>query len=243
MTMNKENKMSKTLMVGDLHGEWSDLNNLINHKRPDNIIQLGDWGWWPHFHGKKGLLPRGKIFDQFGVRNVQNNLKTNIYWIPGNHCNWDDLKCLTDYEPVEIQEGITYCPFGTVLEVNGYNILCCGGASSIDKDTRIERTSWWKDEIISQEDMDNLPDCNIDIVISHTIPESFFKYIPIHKLKKRDPSIIALEMILNKYRPRMWFSGHFHHYLKKDVKTSYGYCLWTSLAMPKINQKWWCKLK
>jgi predicted phosphodiesterase len=233
-----------TLIVGDIHGEWKELNILINRKKPNNIIQLGDWGWFPHYHNKKGILPKNKIFNQFGIKNIQQNHKTNIYWIRGNHDNVDDLWCLTENKPYEIQDGIIYCPFGTILNINDKNILCCGGGESIDKDMRIEGDSWWRKETIQLYEFDNLPDCKIDIVISHTIPLSFFNYFDkSFNSKLNDPSTKALENILNNYKPKEWYSGHFHHYICKDVKTTYGTCKWTSLSYPKSTEKWWCVLE
>lgn len=230
----------KVMVVGDLHGEWSHLNKLINHRNPDYILQVGDFGYWPHFHNKKGLV-KDKKFNQFGIKNLQNNKLAKIFWIAGNHENHSDLKCITDYEPIEIQDGITYCPFGTVIEVNGYSILMAGGAESTDKENRTEGLDWWKDEIISQDDMDNLPDCNIDIVISHTIPRFFFNNCGWDWLaeRKRDPSTFALQLIFEKYRPKQWLSGHFHHYHKQTLFD----CEWTSLSMPGNNETWWEFLK
>lgn len=223
-----------TLMVGDIHGDWGSLNVLINKKSPDFIIQLGDFGWWPHFHNKKGLLGKNKKFNQFGIKNKN----TKIYWIPGNHENHSDLDCLTDYTPIEIQNGITYCPFGTVIELEGRKILCCGGAESIDKHLRTEGIDWWKNEIISQEDLDNLPDTDIDMIISHTAPRSFLKKAGWFNEKFIDPSTFALDLILNRYKPKYWFSGHFHEYKKETID----YCEWTSLSMPNTGDKWWKEL-
>ena len=226
----------RVLVVGDLHSSWGALNTLINRKNPDVILQVGDFGWWPHFHGKTGL---GKgIFDQFGIKNHD----TKIYWIGGNHENWNDLNCITDFTPIEIQDNITYCPFGTVLEIDGKTILCCGGAESIDKEHRTEGLSWWKNEVITQKEMDNLPDCDIDIVISHTIPRSFFDHAGWNWLnsRKNDPSTFALQLILTKYRPKKWFSGHFHTFFQKNIDG----CKWTSLAMPALweDEQWWINL-
>lgn len=227
--------MYNTFMVGDIHGVWEFLNKFINEKSPDFIIQLGDFGWWPHFHNKKGLLRRDKIFNQFGIKN--NN--TKIYWIAGNHENWNDLNCLTDYAPIEIQAGVTYCPFGTVLQLNDTKILCCGGAESIDKHLRTENIDWWRNELISQQDMDNLPDTNIDIVVSHTVPRSFLKAVNWYDDKFNDPSTFALDIVLNEYKPKYWFSGHFHRFKKAKIKD----CEWISLSMTGIHDKWWFKLE
>lgn len=232
------------IVCGDLHGNWGNLNTLINKKRPKVIIIAGDFGWWPHFHRKSGLVRtssgRSKIFNQFGIKNKHSDGITKIFWIPGNHENWDDLKCITDYTPLEIQEGITYCPFGTVLEIKGKTILCCGGAESIDKNSRIIGFSWWHEEVITQSDMDNLPECEIDIVVSHTVPRHFMK-LPGLKLdygfKLNDPSTMALQLIYYKYKPKRWYFGHFHEYMK----TVHEGCEITGLSCEGEGQ-WWTKI-
>jgi len=231
-------KKLKVFMVGDIHGHWGDLNTLINRRKPDIIIQLGDFGWWPHYHMKTGMYrDKKKKFNQFNIKNFQNGKLTKILWLPGNHENWDDLKCITNYAPLEIQDGVTYCPFGTVIEVNGFNILMVGGAESYDKLSRTEGDSWWKNELIDQEDMDNLPDCNIDIVCSHTIPRDWLNNCGWGE-KMKDSSTFALQLIREKYQPKKWFSAHFHKYLKCDIQG----CEWTSLACPDDQETWWVEL-
>jgi hypothetical protein len=244
------------LVVGDLHGEWGHLNTLINKKKPDFIFQCGDFGWWPHFHGKNSVEYQGKkykvmphkmIFNQFGIKNRQNGKITKIFWTPGNHENWDDLLCITDYESLKIQDGITYCPFGTVIELtDGRNVLFAGGAKSTDAHLRIEGFDHWRQEEISQEDMDNLPDTNIDIVISHTIPRCFMKKFNTvfpwredSNARYNDPSTFALQLIYEQYRPSQWFSGHFHFHTVQRYEN----CIWTALGQSGDNkEKWYVEL-
>jgi len=234
--------MKNIIICGDIHGDWGPLNTLINKKKPDIVLQCGDWGWWPHYHNKFGLVSKTVRFNQYGVKNKQNDKLTEIYWCPGNHENWDDLdkyKNLT-----ELQEGVFYCPFGTVMNIDGYNVLFVGGAESTDKQYRIEGISWWRQETISQKDIDKLPkNVNIDIVVSHTIPTRFFKYANFnhHKYGRiTDPSCAALDIVFDKYKPKYWFSGHFHIYLKTYVDG----CKWISLATCSYETgQWWMDFK
>lgn len=232
----------KCIVVGDIHSNWGHLNKLIDKKKPDYILQCGDFGWWPHMHGvaekRRSGQPKAKPFNQFGIENHD----TKVFWVSGNHENWDDLHCITDYTPLETQDGVTYCPFGTVLELQGKNILMVGGAESVDKEWRVEGQSWWRNEIISQEDMDNLPDCDIDVVISHTAPRNWVEAVNWgFTMKNSDPSTFALQLIFERYRPSQWFSGHFHHYLKTEIDD----CVWTSLSCSGIScfGRWWEELK
>jgi len=68
----------KTLIVGDVHGRFGDLNTLINKQKPELVICCGDFGYWP---GVKGLS-----FDDIKPQD------TKILWCDGNHENHWALK-------------------------------------------------------------------------------------------------------------------------------------------------------
>ena len=232
----------KTLIIGDIHGEWGPLNKLINKQSSDIILSTGDFGYWPHFHHKTDLLPRGQVFDQYGIKNVQNDHITKIHWCGGNHENWDELKKF-GYTPTPIMPAVIFQPFGTTIEIDGKTILFAGGAESTDKAWRVLGESWWPDEIITRKDMDNLPDMEIDIVISHTVPRKFFheaypEFFIYHEEKLNDPSTFALDIVFDKYKPKQWFSGHFHHYMKGTIEG----CEWVGLDMADNIGRWWIKL-
>ena len=101
-------------------------------------------------------------------------------------------------------------------------VLFMGGANSIDKQYRKIGVDWFPEEIISQKDIMNLPDCKVDIVISHTCPEEFSMST---LYDDNDPSRKALSYVLDKYHPSLWYFGHFH-----QNKTGYtNSCRWTCL--------------
>ena len=43
--------MKKIIIMGDVHADFGSLNQFLNKKRPDIILQCGDFGRWPHRHG------------------------------------------------------------------------------------------------------------------------------------------------------------------------------------------------
>jgi len=238
----------KIFGVGDLHARWDPINQLIINEAPDIILQVGDYGWWPHYHGKTGLIG-SIIFDQYGLINKQNGKTTKIFWCPGNHENWDELDKL-GHDIIEVQEGIFYCPFGTLIELpepDNRTVMFCGGALSIDYMQRTEGKSWWKQEIILQEEMDRLPETTVDIIVSHTVPRN---WISLNKnlydgylddsvnAKIRDSSTFALQLIYEKYQPSRWISGHFHNFADEKIKD----CHWTSLGRCDRDDQWWIKL-
>jgi hypothetical protein len=96
-----------------------------------------------------------------------------------------------------------------------------GGAASTDKEYLKYRYDWFPEETITQKDIFNLPDTNIDIVVSHTSPGYFkpelnadlddWRLQDSYWLEKfKDPSCAALDAVWEQYRPKLWFFGHYH---------------------------------
>ena len=218
-------------IVGDIHGRFGDLNQLINsHPSINLILQCGDFGFWPR-------VPKS-VWDQPEIKNK----KVIVMWAPGNHEDWEAIKLLKDNE---IQPNIFYMERGSITELpDKRKVLFIGGALSIDRDNRIQRSAefgWFEEETISQRDIEELPDENIDIVISHTGPTNFkvFDYHEEYSYPK-DPSRLALDYVLEKYKPSLWYFGHMHKFQQgKDEKTG---CHWTCLSAPGFGDRWWIPL-
>ena len=200
----------KVIAIGDVHGEWGQLNDLINRRKPEIVLQCGDFGYFPAFpeiHGEvKG--------------------DARVMWCDGNH---DDHWALRDGvgEPVA---GAEYQRRGTFAEVAGMRVLFMGGALSIDQDRRIMGVSWWPDELISVADMARLPDIKegaVDLVVSHTCPWEFKVDPPFSDMngKLLDPSRRALSEILRRYRPRLWVFGHWHRWSQGNFEGTEWRCL------------------
>jgi len=207
------------LVVGDIHGKFRYLNDLINRKNPSMILQVGDFGYWPKFKNNKEIK----------------NKNTTIYFCDGNHEDHDSLKSLKDNE---IQKNVFYMKRGSTLKLpDGRTVLFIGGAFSHDWEWREPGVSWFPfDEIVSEDDVNNTPDVDIDIIISHTAPKEF--YLPIYSVHIEDPSREALSVLLKKYQPKWWYFGHFHEYLN-------GFdcgCRWTGLSYPESGFRWWVGL-
>jgi len=231
--------IQKIYILGDVHGDWSNLNHFINKKvRNDNdiksfikdghqveviILQVGDFGWWPHMDNVVDFVESKKAWKQDGIKNEVKGIKDNIvkiYFCPGNHENWDSLYEIQDSNPnskiIEILKGVYFCTFGSILTlIDDTNVMFCGGADSIDKYRRTPGVDWWSNEVITYRDMLSLPEpetVKVDWLISHTCPsrlkEIIFDYNIINKFK--DPSTDYLQYILENYKPSMWWFGHFH---------------------------------
>ena len=214
----------KVLITGDIHGDFAQLNNILNKKRPDLTICCGDFGYWPK------LTRRGedKTID---------NIKTHggkILWCDGNH---EDHWSIRDRETDELAPNIFYMPRGSTYTLDdGRTIMFMGGGESIDKMHRTLGRDWFPEEVISSRDMQNLPEKEVDIFISHTCPNELvdimrFKY----PSKTLEPSNQALSQLWEIYRPKLWFFGHWHQY-KVGVL---GETKWCCLDYPGHGSRWW----
>lgn len=190
------------MVLGDTHGEWNRLNDLIEREVPERIIQLGDFGFWPNF-------------EEFSLNKIK--LQGCILeFIDGNHEDHWSLRERTKHFPV-VHDGIFYNSRGSVIQIHdNMNALCFGGADSIDKSMRKIGLDWFPEEVGSQKDFENLPsdDTKIECVFSHTAPQVAIDYLfnknVIGSSQYIDPTVQILDIILEKWRPKYWFFGHFH---------------------------------
>ena len=220
MFQDKNNVKKDIIIIGDTHGYFHFLNVLINRRLPKIVFQCGDFGFWPKF-------PSIKV----------KNGKTDVFLCDGNH---EDHESLLKLENNEIFPNVFYMKRGSYLTLeDGRNVLFMGGALSVDKDYRTPGLDWFPEETISQKDIENLPDINIDIIISHTAPQEFeiknMEVIGYMKDKKiNDPSRIALSYVYEKYKPKLWYFGHFHRF-NTGV---YENCKWTCLPDCRHGDCW-----
>ena len=225
--------MSHIIVVGDLHGDFAKLNRLICRRRPEFVLQVGDFGFWPfgqdapHLH----LKPQG----------------AKIHWIDGNHEEHEEL--LETGGRLPGVDKVVFQPRGSVLQLpDGRNVLFCGGAKSIDHAVRMSGFNWFPDlEMLNEDDLYSFPDpnkVNIDIVVSHTAPCEFdVKGFPEHLWPdwwdhEPDPSRNILSVVYERYRPARWFFGHFHRFQEGECRG----CKWTALAAAQEGGRWWIPL-
>lgn len=166
----------KVVVCGDIHGEFETLvyNLKINNITNSLIIVAGDCGFGFH---------KASYYDMLYKR-LAPKLRTQgniIFYVRGNH---DDpayfdgktfvkkyMRCVADY---------------TVVSVAGHNILCVGGAISIDREPRLREMElnrilrkdkqplYWKDEapVFLPDEIKELTQSGIkiDTVVTHTAP-------------------------------------------------------------------------
>lgn len=206
-------------VTGDCHGDLTKIYNFINRFDLDNncaIIICGDTGiYW-----KKDKTDAEQIITQYESK--CNGV--HLYWIDGNHENFDIINQWTVNLDglVHNSEHIHYIPRSTALYLNVNGIdksaLFIGGADSVDKFRRIKHLSWWEEETISNENVENVDSGHYDYVFSHCCPFSevqeakgwLFTLSNITENNAIHMSEKQLDRVKNKIEFNNWFFGHYH---------------------------------
>ncbi|MDE6302711.1 MAG: metallophosphatase, partial [Clostridia bacterium] len=183
--------------------------------RDDYVIVAGDFGflWKPEYKMEK-------------LRRLA-ELPFTVLFVDGNHENYD----LLEEYPVEewkggkihrITDNVIHLMRGQIFNIDGKSILAFGGAESTDKCMRRLGVSLWKQEEITQDDVDeaqsNLDkyDRRVDYVISHSCSSNlkqfyyyvFQRYNVELKFYSEQPMIGIVENYIKEYK--QWYFGHFH---------------------------------
>jgi hypothetical protein len=218
----------KFLILGDVHGCWTDLNITIAkaiREHPDitHIVQVGDFGYgWTAFGGKPFKASRGFLSqEEMDIYKAATKL-----WLDGNHENFD----IIDVDGGAWQPEWIYMRRGDVLETpreDGSIIraMFFGGASSIDKAQRTPHVSWWPQESITygqvQRTLATIGNHKpMDVIFSHEHPTA----VP-YADARYEGNIFGqgdkdlLDVLRKHYRPKYWFFGHHHVAAQGEVES------------------------
>lgn len=148
-------------IVGDLHGNFMCLATLKEHLTPeDTVIQVGDFGFYP-----ETIKEWMHLFEEYPCR---------ILAIDGNHEDFNYLDTF-DGELPEIAPNLFRVSRGTVMEIEGKLFGFLGGGESVDKAFRKENVSWWKQERVTDKDLqkliENVNYRTLDFLITHVPPK------------------------------------------------------------------------
>lgn len=189
-----ENK--RTFVIGDIHGDLDMLKTHITNDediRNCNLIIAGDIGL--------GFKKTKTHFEEYHLLNKWLNEKgINLYLIRGNH----DKPEYFNSQLIELSNVIAIEDY-TILTINNTNILCVGGAISIDRTYRLRKYSerllyfqkiyegtltdedlasminkgYWENEmpIYNEDILNEIKENNIQLsyIITHTSPSFAFK--------------------------------------------------------------------
>lgn len=227
----------KVGLQGDIHGEPADVEEPMRQCKlhgAELLIILGDYAYgWP---GKLNEAGDCGVTEEISLMAEEFNL--DVWFIDGNHENFDQLTEVGAYEatePVEVAPRVWYIPRGTLLTLGNSEVLFIGGAYSVDKPHRSPHVSWWPQEEITTAQANRALDHeHVDVVLSHDVCKTGFRAAlrlalfpeegknPLaldHLVMKNDqafpqaiPNRTTLEAIWEKYHPARWYHGHYHSY-------------------------------
>jgi Calcineurin-like phosphoesterase superfamily domain len=155
----------RVLIVGDLHCNTGAVIQVIDCAADfgaDLIVQVGDFGFWPRIEsGRKFLRKAEARLDRHGLQ---------LWWVDGNH---DDLQALRT-RPVEpdgrrrVSDHIWHLPRGHGWVWGDTMWVAGGGAVSVDRYGRTEGVSWFRDEALTDADVDQIvADGAADVLVAH----------------------------------------------------------------------------
>lgn len=170
-------KKMRIMFLGDIHGNFALIGQYIKLYgiKDAHIIQVGDFGV-----GFATVEKERRMLDPLNQTLIKNNV---IVWaIRGNH----DFKPHFDNDPFGFSN-IHLVKDYTVLNLEGKNILCIGGAVSVDRNWRKTNKqmqgihgdytkadgvhSWWPNELFVLDEQKLAEMRDINIVVTHTCPD------------------------------------------------------------------------
>lgn len=215
-TKPNEMKYNQIYFLGDVHGQFSELIDLI-YELPKNslIIQVGDLG-----------LGFGQDFRFF--TNVHEELtlrESYIKTIRGNHDDptyWSQQ--MEQYPQIQLVRDFT------IQNINGLNFYFVGGGVSADRSMRIDGKSYWTDEVANFTEYEK-PLELIDVLVTHDTPIECFPEgveTPLMKYYSEfDKELVTdieahrsnLSKIYKDVNPKYHVYGHYHQ--SKLTKNEY----------------------
>lgn len=165
MVFNYSN-YSKLVVIGDIHNNFNNIIKEISNHNDTVFISTGDAEF-----GKKKFEKDIEYLEYVEYSLSKNN--NVLCFIRGNHDNPKYFKPKSTIRKL-LQENsphIVLIPDYSIIKTANYNILCIGGARSVDRTFKTKNYDWWTNENIQKpEDTFFSTTNNIDIIISHSAP-------------------------------------------------------------------------
>lgn len=171
-------------VLGDTHGDAAMvglLPRLVGRMRrisglgPEDtvgIIQLGDFGFWPHTTDWMAALSRCM---------AREDVNAAMWFLDGNHEHHHMLAELADDDLMRgpdgefcIHDRLGWLPRGTRWEWSGRRLAAMGGAVSIDQDGRTYGHDWFEEEAITygQYRRFEAHGGKVDVLFAHDAPSA-----------------------------------------------------------------------
>lgn len=226
MNLVFKDKFSSIIISGDIHGDIMPLVFKVNDQyKIENslIIVAGDIGIG--FHADGFYID---LFKKASKRLKKNN--NTLLFVRGNH---DDPDKWLDYEPFKAfwQDGDNnirlvkdYTVISAETDKRQHNILCVGGALSIDRTGRTAGKNYWPGEpfVYDESKVEGLS--GITDVITHSAPDfcepilktgivnwmSYDKNLEADCDKERKDHTLLYNKLKEKNKISSWTYGHMH---------------------------------
>ena len=198
----------KVCIIGDIHGNFPKLDEILEETVADLYLQVGDLG---------------------AIDDIDDNSYTPfqkpIYFIPGNHESWDEIEKFHDSDInniPEIRKNLFLIPFGHWFIHKGLKIGGLGGNYSM------KRFTWYRGQLQHERrkhyvisDVKKMMTANsVDILLTHEAPYPF-KYFP----GMEDMGRPEINTILEKLKPKYHFFGHHHKYWRNELYGGVSTCI------------------
>ena len=202
-------------VTGDLHGDI-DIGKLSSKRFPaqkgltrnDYVIVCGDFG-----------LPwRGDRTDDYWLTWLSSKPFTTLF-VDGNHENFGLLDRIPETPMFggmvqAVRPNVYHLMRGHVYEIGGKTFFAMGGATSQDREYRVEGISWWPREMPSEREMAyataTLERCGwrVDYVLTHCAPRCA------QGILSPDYAVDPLNEYLQRVQDMLdyghWYCGHYH---------------------------------
>lgn len=211
-------------VTGDVHcphdihklstSEWPEQRDLT---RDDYLIVCGDMG----------IVWDGSRTDKYWQEWFEAKPYTTLF-VDGNHENHPLLNSYLVEEWKggkihKIKPHVYHLIRGQVYDIDGVKVFSMGGASSHDKEYRVEGISWWPEELPSNLDyceaIENLEqnDWDVDLVVSHCTADSVQKELA-HWYEHDKLTNFFESVVKSEVKYKHWYFGHYHDDIDVDEK-------------------------
>lgn len=238
-------------VTGDMHGDFRRLTGQSGFCKShtlsaeDYILVCGDLGLLWSYDRSFGFWLE-----------ILEELPCPLLWVQGNHENYNMIAdfCISLWNGGKVRHilknKIILLERGQVFQLDGKSFFTFGGASShdtqggiLDRDSpyfkrrrrraeqeglpyRIRNESWWKEELPSEEEMQeglkNLEAVgyDVDYVITHCLSSQMQKELEHVAGLQYQPDILTeyFNQIDERLEYRKWYCGHYHVDLELDTK-------------------------
>ncbi|MEB3023043.1 MULTISPECIES: metallophosphoesterase family protein [Mycolicibacter] len=205
----------RIVVAGDWDGNTGRACLVIWYAGTRNIplvLQLGDFGFWTPGEETESYL------DAVEASCAEHGVQ--VICLDGNHEFFPALYAL----PVSPETGmrplrphVHHLPRGLRWRWHGKTWMALGGAHSVDRLQRSEGRSWWKDEHLTQADVERaITPGPVDVIVSHDAPDGVLvpglrpDQFPASELATAEWHRRQVGTVVYATTPQLLLHGHYH---------------------------------